>query len=253
MSNILAKVDVFGIKHVDRLHFNELKVHKTAFGGLCTIILGVMFVLITFVQGYPIYKKFGPKFSTKNKPDNTSIPLLLNGTDSFLHFTIWDGVKYFEIDETKIDIRVHVMDESSEPINGGSVKRLRRCTKDDFGALFAAPRMQAKYCIENDDQMALRGTIQSYLKQETIRVVSVHVKRCTGPGCSPDHEIDQWLKSKSLMVGKLESLLDYHNYQNPFSKDSQYLVSLKMDNHFSDTGFLLSPNQFNAYDSYLGR
>ena len=58
----LAKIDLFGVKPVERLHFARQEVHNSSVGGCCTIILAIAFIFILLVQGYPIYKRFNKTF-----------------------------------------------------------------------------------------------------------------------------------------------------------------------------------------------
>ena len=55
MSKKLEKIDAFGVKPVERLHFAKQDAHKSSVGGCCTLILILLFLLVFFVQGYPIY------------------------------------------------------------------------------------------------------------------------------------------------------------------------------------------------------
>ena len=37
--NLLEKCDVFGVKPISRLHFNEDEINKSALGGICSLII----------------------------------------------------------------------------------------------------------------------------------------------------------------------------------------------------------------------
>ena len=100
----LAKIDAFGVKPVERLHFAKQDSHQTAIGGVCTLLMLVVFLVIFFLQAYPIYKKRNPNFSTKREKISPDEVIRLKDISSFLHFTLYDGIRFFEIDETKLDI-----------------------------------------------------------------------------------------------------------------------------------------------------
>ena len=57
MKNCLKKIDIFGVQPVQRLHFNRDDKHQSALGGCFTIITIVLFLLILYDQGKPIFKK----------------------------------------------------------------------------------------------------------------------------------------------------------------------------------------------------
>ena len=55
--HFIRSFDIFGIRPIERLHFNNNEQHKSMIGGMCSLLLFLVFFLIVLILGIPIYNR----------------------------------------------------------------------------------------------------------------------------------------------------------------------------------------------------
>jgi len=57
MTTLLKKIDIYGKQPLSWLNVDNEDKHQSALGGFFTILTGVLFVCLVFIQGKPIVQR----------------------------------------------------------------------------------------------------------------------------------------------------------------------------------------------------
>ena len=107
INNCLTALDLFEVNPIDRLKFNSKGGHKTVVGGICTLFMLFVFLVVSYVFSLPIFDKDYVQFFTKVTSTKSDHEIYYKDDGTFRIFmNIEDAFNKYQIDRTKIDVFV---------------------------------------------------------------------------------------------------------------------------------------------------
>ena len=104
--SFLHKIDALADEEapIHRLNISGDRVYRSALGGFCTLMIGVTFLLLLISESDEVVQKRYPFVQSKPVKDDMQYEVSFNRDIPRSIFYIRDGVGFYKIDKSKIDV-----------------------------------------------------------------------------------------------------------------------------------------------------
>jgi hypothetical protein len=243
--NILSRsiicIDFFGIE--PRLLINKKKRFNTAIGGILSLIVFIVVILVTYSLGREIYEKNKPFLTISSVYEEEPSEFQLNPSNFALAISIVDSYYQYFIDPQIYTPSMNFISNTAKLINNTFVRgieykeiKLESCNISnhfgDFKDLYAKEDLANSLCPEPESlrDLSLRGSFVN----ENFNFLNVSIQPCNNSTdskiiCKSQEEIDAKLNGGYIGLNFINTIFDPLNFNQPakYIKNNFYTVLSK--------------------------